>query len=155
MFDWKDGAILAATALGVLIYDTSRSYKSLEVDIAGYKVYDVNFGANSATLQINLRIKNPLLLGVTLYSLVGGVSIDGIHVADVDKVYDYYVRGKRTHIIPIVCKCDIMSVAQVFARMLAGNDSMALQFNGELRLGKNGVVSLPVNVGMVMDGVGI
>ena len=58
--------------------------------------------------------------------------------------------------IPIVADCDILSVSQIIARMMAGTnkEEMILQFNGELRCGRNGVVGVPVNVGIVMSELG-
>ena len=154
--DWKDGLILGATALGILTWDSWRNYKSLQVDMSGYRFYDVNLANNSAKLRVDLMVHNPLLFGVTLYSLYGFVYIDGIKVAKINTIYDYYISGKRTHVIPIVADCDILSVSQIIARMMAGTnkEEMILQFNGELRCGRNGVVGVPVNVGIVMSELG-
>lgn len=143
--DWKDGAILATAGLGILVYDSLISYKALQVDIAGYQIYNVDFSNNRATLQVDVRLTNPLLIGLTLYSIVGDVYIDGRLVAQVNRLYDYYIRGKRTHIIPLVINCNIWEVVRQFMDSTFNpGKQVGLSFVGQLRLGSGGVVPIPL-----------
>lgn len=145
--DWKDGLILFGAGLGILAWDTSRSYKNLAVDISAYGITDVDFGNNSATLQIDMQITNPLLLGVTLYSLVGDVYLDGNYVASVNQLFDYYIRGKKTHIIPIVLHCNLFNVSTTLIRkLLNDSDSIALRVVGNLKVAPTGVVNIPLDI---------
>lgn len=149
--DWKDGVILAGAGLGILAWDTWRSYKALKVDVAGYRVYNVDIANNSAVLQIDVELTNPLLLGLTLYSIVGDVYIDGNLVARINQRFDYYVRGKRTHIIPVVFVCDVLGVSRLILQQLTARDvKLPVRFVGELRLGQGGVVPIPVDFEDIM-----
>lgn len=144
--DWKDGAILATAGLGILVWDSWRSYKALQVDVVGYRVYNVDFANNSAILQLDVQLTNPLLVGLTLYSIVGDIYIDGQRVASINQRFDYYIRGKRVHIIPLVIQCDILGVSRIVLQQLTAQGSqLPVRFVGELRLGTGGVVSVPVD----------
>ena len=145
--DWKDGAILATAGLGILVYDSMRSYKALKVEVAGYKIYNINVSDNRATIQIDVRLTNPLLVGLTLYSIVGDAYIDGRWAAQVNTVYDYYIRGKRVHTIPLIINCNIWEIVKLLMdSMLSTGKQIPLRFVGELRLGTQGVVPVPLDI---------
>lgn len=145
--DWKDGVILAGAGLGILAWDTWRSYKDVKVDIAAYQITDVDFPNNTATLQIDIELTNPLLLGLTLYSIVGDIYLDGEYVASINQVFDYYIRGKRTHIIPVVIVSNLFSVSTILLQKLFRKaEDLTLRFAGEVRLGAQGIVPIPVDL---------
>ena len=145
--DWKDGVILAGAGLGILALDTYRNYKYVKVDIAAYQITDVDFPNNTATLQIDIELTNPLLLGLTLYSIVGDIYLDGEYVASINQVFDYYIRGKRTHIIPVVIVSNLFSVSTILLQKLFRKaEDLTLRFSGEVRLGTKGIVPIPVDL---------
>ena len=59
--------------LGLLWYGVLRGAKALQVRVQSYSFRSVSLSTNTADLNLNLAIKNPLLVGVTIKGVQGDV----------------------------------------------------------------------------------
>ena len=66
--------------LGLLWYGVLRGAKGLVVRIKDYSFYGVNLDTMTVSLQFNLLIKNPLLVGLTIKGIAGDVFAQGQQV---------------------------------------------------------------------------
>ena len=124
--------------LGLLWYGVLRGAKGLVVRIKDYSFYGVNLDTMTVSLQFNLLIKNPLLVGLTIKGIAGDVFAQGQQVGYVNTAYNYYLAGGKTHILPVVVNLDLANVGQAALLNIQSGDinTLSLAFNGKLCVGK-------------------
>ncbi len=132
----KIGLGLSLLWLGVL-----RGAKGLVVRISNYTFRSIDLTNNTVSLNLNLSIKNPLLVGLTIKGIDGEVYAQGHKVGGVNMAYDYYLAGGHTHVLPVIVNLDMSDIGTAALLNMQSGDvrTLTIAFNGKLMVGKWGV----------------
>lgn len=135
--------------LGFLWLGVLRGAKGLIVRVKNYTFNSINTDG-TISLNLNLLIKNPLLVGVIIKSVIGEVYAQGFKIGDVNTSYNYYIAGGRTHILPVVVNLNFSSISQALLLNIQSGDikTLTVAFNGELIAGK---YNIPIPLQFEMD----
>ena len=127
--------------IGLLWYGVLRGAKGLMVRIHSYSFNSVNLSDMTASLNLNLSIKNPLLVGLTIKGVQGDVYAQGQKVGTVNTSYNYYLAGGKTHVLPVVVNLDMTSAGQAALLNIQSGDvrTLTIAFDGKLFAGKYNV----------------
>ena len=127
--------------LSLLYYGVLRGAKGLKVRIHSYSVRSVSISDMTASLNLNLSIKNPLLVGLTIKGVQGDVYAQGQKVGTVNTTYDYYLAGGKTHVLPVVINLDLTNAGQAALLNIQSGDirTLTIRFDGKLFAGKYNV----------------
>ena len=125
----------------LLWYGVLRGAKGLIVKVQQYSFRSVNVASGTVGLNLQIYIKNPLFVGLTLKGISGDIYAQGVKVGYVNTTMDYYLSGGHTHIIPIVANLTFAGAAQAaLANIQSGNvKTLTVDFDGKLHVGKYGV----------------
>ena len=136
-----------AIGAGLLYYGVLRGAKGLKVQMYSYEFKGVDVLNNTIQLDLNILVKNPLLVGLLLKSVQGDVYVQGIKAGYVNTQLNYTISGGRTHILPIVVNLRISDLGQaIIANIQSGNvQSLSVKFDGRLYVGDYGV-SIPLQI---------
>ena len=127
--------------VGLLWYGVLRGAKGLVVRLKSYSFRSVNLNDSTVSLNLNLLIKNPLLVGLTIKGVLGDVFVQGHKVGTVNTAYDYYLAGGKTHILPVVVNLNMASVGQAALLNIQSGDirTLTIAFNGKIFVGSYSV----------------
>ena len=127
--------------LSLLYYGVLRGAKGLKVRIYSYSFQSVSISDMTASLNLNLSIKNPLLVGLTIKGVQGDVYAQGQKVGTVNTTYDYYLAGGKTHVLPVVVNLDLSNAGQAALLNIQSGDirTLTIRFDGKLFAGKYNV----------------
>lgn len=144
-----DGARIGKIALGLgaLWYAVLRGARALVVKISDYSFRSIDVASYTVSMNLNLLIKNPLLVGLTIKGIVGDVYAQGMKVGNVDMQYNYYIAGGRTHILPVVVVLDMTEVGQAALLNIQSGDirTLTIAFNGHILVGKK-EIAIPLQL---------
>ena len=131
--------------LGLLWYGVLRGARGLIVRIKDYSFRSINVSDMTVSLNLNLLIKNPLFVGLTIKGVVGDVYIQGFKVGTINTVYDYYLAGCHTHVLPVIVNLNMTDVGQAALLNIQSGDirTLTIAFNGKLMVGSY-TVSIPL-----------
>ena len=89
-------------------------------------------------LTLNLLIKNPLLVGVTIKGVTGEVYAQGFRIGGVNTTYNYYIAGGKTHILPVVVNLNMSDVLHAGLMNIQSGDvrTLTIAFDGYIMAGK-------------------
>lgn len=123
--------------LGLIWYGVLRGAKGLVLKVDSYSFRNIDLTNNTVSLNLNLLIKNPLLVGLTIKGVVGNVYVQGVQVGNVNTTYNYYISGAATHILPVIVNLHIGSVGEAAMRNIASGDirSLTIDFDGKVYVG--------------------
>ena len=126
---------------GLLYYAVLRGVNALTVGVRGCQLAGLDLVSNTVQIRLFFYIKNPLFVGIKLRGIVGDVYMHGMKVGYVNSSYDYYLSGRKTHIIPVTVSCDIASLGEaVITNIQTGNiQTLTVAFDGTIAVGNNGV----------------
>lgn len=119
---------------GLLWYGVLRGAKGLVVRIYNYSFRSVSLTDGTVSLNLNLLIKNPLLVGLTIKNVTGDVYVQGQRVGYVNTSYDYYIAGGKTHILPVIVNLQMGDLLQSALLNIQSGDirTLTVAFNGKL-----------------------
>lgn len=126
---------------GLLWYGVLRGAKGLVVRIHSYSFQSVSISNMTASLNLNLSIKNPLLVGITIKGIQGDVFAQGEKIGQINTAYNYYLAGGKTHVLPVAVTLDLSSVGQAALLNIQSGDirTLTIAFSGKLYAGKYNV----------------
>lgn len=132
---------------GLLWYGILRGAKSLVFGVRNYSISTISLSDGTAALNLNLSVRNPLLVGVTIRGIVGDVYAQDILVGKVNMRYDYYIAGGKTHVIPIIVNLDLRSVGSALVENINSGDinTLNLKFDGKVAVGDY-YIGIPVKL---------
>lgn len=124
--------------IGLLWYGILRGAKALVVKVHSYSFRSVNLTDGTVSLDLNILLKNPLLVGLTVKGIQGDLYIQGHKSGVVNTVYDYYIAGGKTHIIPVVVNLVASEVLQAAIKNIQSGDikTLTMAFDGKLYVGQ-------------------
>ena len=130
---------------GLLWFGILRGAKGLVVRIKSYSFRSVNLTDNTVSLNLNLMIKNPLLVGLTIKGVLGDVFVQGYKVGTINTAYDYYLAGGHTHVLPVVVNLNMAQVGQAALLNIQSGDirTLTIAFNGKLYVGSK-TIGIPL-----------
>lgn len=132
----------------MLYYAVLRGAKGLVVRVNSYSFRSIDLVNSTVSLNLNISIKNPLLVGLTIKGIEGDVYAQGHKVGNVDTRYDYYIAGGRTHILPVVVNLNMSDVGTAAMLNIQSGDvrTLTIAFNGKLNVGSKYEVSVPLQL---------
>lgn len=127
--------------LGLLWYGVLRGARGLVVRIQSYSFRSISLADQTVSLNLNLLIKNPLFIGLTIKGIIGDVYAQGVQVGKVNTTYDYYIAGGKTHILPVVVNLNMTDLGQATLLNIQSGDinSLTVAFDGKLMVGNIGI----------------
>ena len=130
---------------GLLWFGILRGAKGLVVRIKSYSFRSIDLTNNTVSLNLNLLIKNPLLVGLTIKGVMGDVFVQGYKVGTINTAYDYYLAGGHTHVLPVVVNLQMASVGQAALLNIQSGDirTLTIAFNGKLFVGSR-TIGIPL-----------
>lgn len=131
--------------VGLLWFGILRGAKGLVVRIKSYSFRSIDLTNNTVSLNLNLLIKNPLLVGLTIKGVMGDVFVQGYKVGTINTAYDYYLAGGHTHVLPVVVNLQMASVGQAALLNIQSGDirTLTIAFNGKLFVGSR-TIGIPL-----------
>lgn len=132
----------------MLYYAVLRGAKGLVVRVNSYSFRSIDLVNSTVSLNLNISIKNPLLVGLTIKGIEGDVYVQCHKVGNVDTRYDYYIAGGRTHILPVVVNLNMSDVGTAAMLNIQSGDirTLTIAFNGKLKVGSKYEVSVPLQL---------
>ena len=130
---------------GLLWFGILRGARGLVVRIKSYSFHSIDLPNNTVSLNLNLLIKNPLLVGLTIKGVLGDVFVQGYKVGTVNTAYDYYLAGGHTHVLPVVVNLNMSQVGQAALLNIQSGDirTLTIAFNGKLFVGSR-TIGIPL-----------
>ena len=138
----KSKKILGITGgLFMLWYAVFRGAKALIVRVKSYSFKSIDLVNKTVSLTINVLIKNPLLVGLTIKGISGTVYAQGVAVGSVDSTFNYYISGGRTHVLPVVVELNLSDINEAVLLNIQSGDirTLTIAFNGKLQVGNVGL----------------
>lgn len=144
-----DKIVKIGLGFGLLWYGVLRGAKGLVVKVQNYSFQSISANG-TVSLNLNLSIKNPLLVGLTIKGVTGGVYAQGQKIGTVNMSYDYYLAGGYTHVLPVVVNLQMGQIIQAaLANMQSGDiHTLTIAFNGKIYVAK---YSIPVPFQFELD----
>lgn len=123
--------------LGLLWYGILRGAQGLVVRLNNYTFRSIDLAGGTVSLNLNLLVKNPLVVGLLIKGVIGDVYAQGFKVGTVNTLFDYYLAGGKTHILPVIVDLNMMDVGQAALLNIQSGDirSLSIAFNGKMYVG--------------------
>ena len=130
------GKIIIGGAL--LWYGVLRGARGLVVKVRDYTFSGLSLTDNTMQLTLNLLIKNPLLVGVTIKGVTGEVYAQGFQIGSVNTTYNYYIAGGKTHVLPVIVNLNMSDVLHAGLMNIQSGDvrTLTIAFDGYIMAGK-------------------
>ena len=143
-----------AFGLGLLWWGVLRGAKGLVVRINDYSFQSVNLSNGTVALNLNVSIKNPLVVGLKIKSIIGDVYAEGVKVGTINTVYDYYLAGGHTHVLPIIVNLSLGGAINAALNNINSDTTGAITiaFDGKIYVG-NMNVGIPLQFETKYDGL--
>lgn len=127
--------------VGFLWYAVLRGAKGLVVKVKSFSFHSIDPAAMTVSLNLNLLVKNPLIVGLTIKGVQGKVYAQGHEVGNVDTAYNYHIAGGKTHILPVIVNLAMQSVGEAAWLNIQSGDikSLTIAFDGYVFVGDSGV----------------
>lgn len=143
-----------AFGLSLLWYGVLRGAKGLVVRISDYSFGGVNLSDGTVVLNLNVSIKNPLIVGLKIKSIVGEVFAQGTKVGTINTTYDYYLAGGHTHVIPVYVNLSMGSTLNAALNNINSgtNGAITIAFDGKIYVGDMNI-GIPLQFETQYDGL--
>ncbi len=125
------------TGAALLYYAILRGARGLVVGVKSYSFRGIDLNNGTVSFFLNILVKNPLVVGLTLKGVKGNVYIQGQNVGQVNTRYDYYLSGGHTHIIPVIVNLQLAGLGQAAILNIQSGDvrTLTIGFDGKLFIG--------------------
>lgn len=123
-----------ALGFGVLYLAYRSAIKELVVGVEKVSLYGLNIEKGIAAIQLNVKIYNPLPIGVTIQKITGKVYASGVQIGLLDTTLNYYLGGEREHVLPVVVNLTAQGMGEaLWKNIQTGNvNNLVIDFNGEI-----------------------
>lgn len=127
--------------LGLLWYGVLRGAKALVVRVQSYSFRTLSLTDGTVSLNLNLLVKNPLFVGVTIKGITGEVYAQGQKIGYVNTNLDYFLGGAKAHIIPVVVNLQFTDVMRAALLNVQSGDvrTLTVAFDGKLFVGQKNI----------------
>ena len=123
--------ILGLAAL--LYFGVLRGAKAIVAGIESWGYNSMDFGNGVLNMNINLRINNPLLVGLTITGVRGDVYLNGVKAGYVDNRGEFYLPARKMSIFPIVISVSLGDLSRsLLTSLQTGARDMVVAFNGDI-----------------------
>ena len=145
-----ESLIKLGAGVALLWYGVLRGAKGLIVKVHNYAFRGIDTATGTVQLNLNILVKNPLFVGLTLKGISGEIYAQGQKIGTVNTSIDYYLSGGKTHIIPVVANLTMTGAAQAaMANIQSGNvRTLTVSFDGRIYVG---TWSVPIPVQIDLD----
>lgn len=141
---------IAAIAAGAY-YFVLRNAKALILTIRSWKFSRIDVNSGRVYINLNLKIQNPLKVGMTLRGVHGDVFINGILAGRIDNEYKFYLASNTTSVLPVQVGLDTSLLTEALLHGLQNGENISLAFNGNMYIGSLRV-AVPVQIEYKTDG---
>ncbi|MBO4693413.1 MAG: hypothetical protein J5659_03345 [Clostridia bacterium] len=130
-----------------LWYGILRGARALMVGVRDFSFRGVNVSEGTVSLNLNLLIKNPLLVGLKLKGVTGDVYAQGQKVGYINTTIDYYLSGGHTHVVPVVVNLNVAGLGQAAILNIQSGDirTLTITFAGKIYVGSHNI-GVPVDI---------
>lgn len=134
----------------LLWYGVLRGAKGLVIKVYSYAFEAISLVDGTIRMRLDLLIKNPLLVGLTIKSIQGDVYAQGVKVGAINTTYNYYLAGGHNHILPIMVDLDMLQIGSAAWANIQSGDirTLTVAFDGKIYVGK---ANVPVPVKFELD----
>ena len=139
---------LGLALLGYAVYQAVlRGAKALVVRMDSYSVKEVGITDGTVSLILNILIYNPLLVGLWIKGITGTVYMKDEKVGTIDKSFNYYLEGRKQHILPVDLKLQVKSLGKAVIENIKSGDinNLTIGFDGKVLVGEY-YVGIPVKL---------
>ena len=121
-----------------------RGASALKVGLHSLRLAGI--AADTATLEVTLYVRNPLLATVFVRSISGTVSVMGIPVGVVDCPVNQRILARQTTYIPIPVQISYANLgAAAYTNIMTGSvQSLAIELQGKICAGESVPVNIPI-----------
>ena len=125
----------------LLYYGVLRGAKGLVVRVKDFAFKGLNLANKTVSLYLNVLVKNPLFVGITINSIVGDVYAQGKKIGAVNTTLNYYISGGKTHVLPVVVDLNMGDMGDAALLNIQSGDirNLTIDFNGKIYAGKANV----------------
>ena len=137
----------------LLWYGILRGASAMIVKLYSWSLNNINFDDHTLEIQLNIFVKNPLWVGLTIEGIKGDVYLNGEKVGYISQELQYYLSGGNTHIIPLVVNVSANAGVNAFWQNIStgAGDKYIFAFDGNIYVGSKGV-GVPVQFSFNWDG---
>lgn len=131
-----DNAVKIGVGLGFIWIAIRVAINNLVVGVQKVLLAGLNIEQGIVQLQVNVSIKNPLPIGVTVKDVVGDVYLQGVKVGVVKTAFDYYLGGSKVHVLPVIVTLTASGVGQALWKNIQTGDvkNLVIDFDGKIKV---------------------
>lgn len=132
--------------LGAAYLVYRMAIRELVIGVQKVSLYGLNIEKGIAAIQINVKMYNPLPIGVTVRDVVGKVYASGVQIGTVNTTLDYYLGGEREHVLPVIVNLYASGMGDALWKNIQTGDisNLIVDFDGAIRATK-------LNIGVPLD----
>lgn len=132
---------------GLLYFGVIRGVQAVKVGFEDMYIGGIDWSQGIISVIVRIFIKNPLLVGITLYSIVADIYVDGIKCATINNTYQCKISGGKTHIIPIPVNVETSTtVGTLLNSIKSGNgQDMQVRLVGRIGVGTKKQIEIPID----------
>ena len=121
-----------------------RGVKALRVGLQQLRLVSVE--SETATLEVMLYVRNPLLVSVLVRDISGTISIMGIPVGTINYPINRRIAAQGVSYIPVQVHISYQALgASLFTNILSGSvQSLLIELQGKVTAGEKIPVSVPI-----------
>lgn len=134
----KAKKVLIASSLAIVLYMIAvRGIRNVDVAVKSVVFRSMDFLASLVYLTVNLAVKNPLSIGVTVRGITGDLYINGQLAGKVNQNMNTYLTGGSESILPVDATISVNNVTQIVLDAITVRDfsSVVIAFNGSVLVG--------------------
>ena len=142
-----NNAVKIFGGLALLWYGVFRGASAMIVAVRSWRFNSIDIANRTVFIDLNMLVKNPLFIGMTLNSIVGDVYIQGKNVGGINTTLNYFLSGGHTHIVPVSVGLDLHDISDAAILNIQSGDirTLTVAFDGKLYVGKSNI-GIPVQV---------
>ena len=121
-----------------------RGASALKLGLKSLRLSGISL--ESATLEVTLFVRNPLLATVFVREIAGTISVMGVPVGVIDTVINKRIFARSTSYIPVQVQISYAAMgAAAWQNIMSGNvQTLTVEFDGKIKAGERFSVPIPV-----------
>ena len=137
-------AICIGLAVAGFWYYFLRGASALKLGLKSLRLSGISM--DTATLEVTLYVRNPLLATVFVRSIAGTISVMGMPVGVIDTVINKRIYARSTSYIPVHVQISYAAMgAAAWANIMSGNvQTLTVEFAGKITAGEKVALPIPV-----------
>ena len=150
----KLGKILLGA--GLIWFGVLRGASAMVVRLQSWRLEKISVSDGMIGVLLNIFVKNPLFVGMTIKRISGDIYLNGDKVGYVDHELNYHLAAGKSQIVPVSINIDASASANTLVNNIlnGANGAYTFAFDGKMYVG-NKNVGVPLQFSFDWDGGGI